>query len=140
VSPLRRLSTLWRWDRRFVRETRGDAFGDGQAFWQSVFGAREFSRLLRRAGFRVDGSHPYVILFGLYDLPLLPTLLEGRAGATAEGRSEATQPAPQVPTPRPASLLKRLLVSEDRSIAGLGDLVEVARRLCASMMMFVCTR
>jgi hypothetical protein len=39
-----------------------------------------------------------------------------------------------------ASLLKRLLVSEDRSVAGLGPLVEIAGRLCANMMMYVCTR
>jgi SAM-dependent methyltransferase len=138
LSPLRRLSALWRHDRQFVSEERAEAHGIGQAFWQYAYGVREFSRLLREAGFRVDRTYPYAILFGLYDLPLLPRLLERKGQSQAAGPVEAQGPSP---TARPhVSLLKRLLVSEDRSVAGFGPLVEVAGRLCANMMMYVCTR
>ncbi len=138
VSPLRRFSALWRNDRQFRSEARTEADGPGRSFWQYAFSVGEFSRLLREAGFRVDRTHPYAILFGLYDLPLMPRMLEQDTRATSPGR--ATAPAPQQIAPRPpATLLKRLLVSEDRSVAGLGLLVEVAGRLCANMMMYVCT-
>lgn len=140
VSPLRRLSSLWRGDRRFVRETRRDQLHNGQTFWQYAFGVREFGRLLRSAGFRVDSTYPYAILFGLYDLPLVPKLLERRGGVAPKRLESRQSAAAQTPPSQSISLVKRLLVSEDRSVAGLGALVEFAGRLCANMMMFVCSR
>jgi len=138
LSPLRRLSALWRHDCQFVSEERAEAHGIGHSFWQYAYGVGEFSRLLREAGFRVDRTYPYAILFGLYDLPLLPRLLERKGKSQAAGSVEAQWSSPTARPP--ASLLKRLLVSEDRGVAGFGPLVEVAGRLCANMMMYVCTR
>lgn len=138
LSPLRRLSTLWRADRRFVPETNHATIEEAATFWQYAFGAREFSGLLRQAGFRVERTFPYAILFGLYDLPLVPRLL-----ARKPSRVPAPAAAPRTEaagSPRPATLIKRLIVSEDRAIPGLGPLVELAGRLCANMMMYVCTR
>jgi len=142
VSPLRRLSVLWRDDRRFVCEPLAETQAGGRFFWQYAFGVREFSRLLRAAGFRVERTFPYAILFGLYDLPLLPRLLERRTGRE---QSASVASLPPLDTPKEASrphtsLPKRLLVSEDRSVAGIGSLVELTGRLCANMMMFVCQR
>jgi SAM-dependent methyltransferase len=142
VSPLRRLSVLWRGDRRFVSQATAETRSSEQAFWQYAFGVREFAGLLREAGFRVDRTVPYAILFGLYDLPLFPRLLERKTPSTQrETASMASEPSQATAGGRPsATLLKRLLVSEDRSIPGLGPLVEIAGRLCANMMMYVCTR
>jgi SAM-dependent methyltransferase len=138
VSPLRRLSALWRHDRRFVHEPRVEQKSGARSFWQYAFSVDEFSRVLRDAGFTLRCTFPYAVLFGLYDLPLLPRLID-----------RTSQRRPTVPEVeatrhvRPASrapLLKRLLVSEDRTVTGFGTLVEVAGRLCANMMMYVCTR
>jgi SAM-dependent methyltransferase len=139
ISPLRRLSALWQRDRKFVAEARSDVLGSGQSFWQYAFGVREFSAMLRSVGFRVEGTHPYSILFGLYDLPLVPSLLERKTvGAAPE--CPVARPQRRTSSQTPASLLKRLLVSEDRGVPVLGSLVEITGRLCANMMMYICTR
>jgi hypothetical protein len=143
VSPLRRLSVLWRDDRRLVSEARAEARVERRSFWQYAFGVQEFSSVLDQAGFRVERTFPYAILFGLYDLHLLPRLLERKPEAERPTPSATASP-PAPPGARrsgPAvSLVKRLVVSEDRSVTGLGPLVELAGRFCANMMMYVCTR
>jgi SAM-dependent methyltransferase len=141
LSPLRRLSAVWRADRRFLRKARTEVHAGEQSFWQYAFGVPEFSRLLAETGFRVVRTYPYSILFGLYDLPLVPRLLERKAPVKRDGEGLIdAAPSARVTGSPPASLLKRLLVSEDRSVPALGPLVEVAGRVCANMMMYVCTR
>jgi SAM-dependent methyltransferase len=140
VSPLRRLSALWRHDRRFVRVLRAEPNGGIRSFWQYAFGVREFSRLLRDSGFTLNYTHPYAVLFGLYDLPLLPRLIERKAQPRVPVQKLDAPQERLSDAPAPTSLLKRLLVSEDRKVPGLGPLVEIAGRLCANMMMYVCTR
>jgi SAM-dependent methyltransferase len=138
LSPLRRLSALWRGDRRFVPKTREDAEKHGKTFWQYAFGVREFTGLLEGVGFRVDRTFPYAVLYGLYDLPLLPRLLARKPPAAPIGSGPTrTEPVALRESP---SLFKRLVVSEDRSVPALGLVVEVAGRLCANMMMYVATK
>ena len=88
VSPLRRLSAALA-RRPAVRERRTRrgllATGSPSGSTRSAFGSSAVC--FGAAGFRVDGTYPYAILFGLYDLPLLPAFLERRAGA-ASGRTK----------------------------------------------------
>lgn len=139
LSPLRRISAAWRNDRRHVTKARANAELDEKTFWQYAFGVREFSQLLQQVGFRVDRTFPYAILFGLYDLPLVPRLLS----RASKGPSTPAEKSPDVGgsrQPTTPSLLKRLVVSEDRRVPVLGAFVEFAGRFCANMMMYVCTR
>ncbi len=126
LSPLRRISAAWRNDRRHVTKARANAELDEKTFWQYAFGVREFSQLLQQVGFRVDRTFPYAILFGLYDLPLVPRLLS----RASKGPSTPAEKSPDVGgsrQPTTPSLLKRLVVSEDRRVPVLGAFVEVCR-------------
>jgi SAM-dependent methyltransferase len=141
LSPLRRASAGWRRDRRFVRGTRHDDEGDRRGiFWQYAFGVQEFSVLLGAAGFTVDRTVPYAMLYGLYDLPLAARILSRRLVTRAPG-SSTPAPSPEAPRPvRGTPLWKRLFVSEDRQVPVLGALVEFGGRACANMMLYVCGR
>lgn len=136
LSPLRCASVAWRRDRRFVRETSVDA-GRPAGFWQYAFGVREFSRILSAAGFDILGTWPYAILHGLSDLPAVPALLARFERST---ECQAGSPAREARPARPDRLtgaLKRMLVAEDRTLPGIGRIVEAMGRLCANMMLFV---
>jgi hypothetical protein len=109
-------------------------------FWQYAFGVKEFSRLLEKAGFTVERTFPYAILFGLFDLPLFGQLVARRAKAAAPCGGCAPHPSDGLPRKESASVAKRLLVTEDRAIPVLGVLVELAGRLVANMMMYVCSK
>jgi SAM-dependent methyltransferase len=139
LSPLRRLSVLWRRDRRLLPAPTTGADVRRQAFWQYAFGVREFGGLLEHEGFDVVRTHPYAIIFGLYDLPFVQGLIERRRNIGLPPCDRGTGVQPAAASDR-VSLLKRLLVAEDRSLPGLGLMIEVAGRLCANMMMYVCVR
>lgn len=140
LSPLRRASRLWRWDRRYVDKTEvEDSLRGERHFWQYAFGTGEFARILAGAGFQLEETFPYSILFGLYELPLLAALVSSlrRTGSgPATGVDSRSTPGQRG---RP-SLLSRLAVAEDRTVPILGPLVELAGRLSANMMMFVCRK
>jgi len=144
LSPLRRLGVVTRSDRRRVAAPGPDAAGEARRFFQYAFTRAEFSALLRQAGFAVERTQGYAILFGLMELPLFGRALE----AAQRGRVGAGSPPPPPPAaqdraspaaPPPASLLKRLLVSEDASVPVLGASVRLLRWAAANMMMYVCT-
>lgn len=138
LSPLRRASRLWRSDRAFVDRTERNS-RDRLRFWQYAFGVGEFKRLLRSTGFTVLATVPYAILYGLGDIPLLGRLVLRGERVPLARRQQVPERTPGPATEHP-SLLKRLVVMEDRRVAGLGLVVDMAARLCANMMMFICRR
>ena len=142
LSPLRRLSRLWRSDRRFVEFPFVEgADSPRRGFWQYAFGEREFARILVRSGFAVHATLPYAILFGLYDLPFVDALLAGRPGTdTSAARPQPPAPASQARSWSVRALLKRLLVAEDRRLPVFGPLVGATARLCGNMMMYVAVK
>ena len=76
LSPLRRLSALWRSDRRFVpRHGTKTRKSTDRPSGSTPSACGSSARVLESVGFRVHRTLPYAILFGLYDLPLLPRLL-----------------------------------------------------------------
>jgi len=152
ASPLRQLSRSWRGDRRFVAQAGLDppaAPRPGQ-FWQYAFTRRGFGRSLRAAGFRVIRTLPYAILFGLYDLPLVERVVSRltrplraenpqRLSVTAVASTRLTAREGSSPQLTP-SLVKRLVVAEDRTLPILGLMIRGCGRLCANMIMFVCEK
>ncbi len=128
----------------FIREDR-----QGQAFWQHAFSRREFAGLLDEAGFQVLEVQPYSVLFGLYELPGLSWVTRVATGRSASGASctpaargiEARgTTAARPPAWRLRSLLRRLVVQEDRTVPILGAGVSVCAALGANMLMFVCSK
>lgn len=145
-SPLRHvLHVLGRDTWRRVPAPAVDALGDERLrFYQYAYTVREFTGMLTAAGFTVDATQGYAVVWGLYDVELIQRVAEW-----VEARRGARRPAP-APVDRAAvanaatnghrpSVLKRLVVSEDDSVPVAGWAVRAARRLCANMMMYVCT-
>jgi SAM-dependent methyltransferase len=154
-SPLRQALAPFRrrvWTRMPHARVEIEAAPGGRRFWQHAYTPREFTRLLSGVGFRVVARQAYSILWGLYDLPLVPGLLgrlserpQGRHAAPAPGaplsEAEGREAAPSA-TAGGASLplAKRLLVSEDVTIPVAGWVVRMLRTTCANMLMYVCVQ
>jgi hypothetical protein len=141
LSPLRRVSTVWRRSVRIVPQARKEGNTVQGAFWQYAFHTSEFAYLLRLAGFQVEQTFPYGILYGLHDIPGMAHLLRRLTKPKGAPRTVDSEPLPATPPtgsqPFRVSFLKRLAVSEDRNLPLFGPLVEVAARLCANMMLYV---
>lgn len=145
-SPLRQALTAFGRDTwRRVPAPTVDAAGDDRLrFYQYAYTVGEFSRMLSAAGFTVTDTQGYAVVWGLYDIGPIQRAAEWiearrhaarRAGAPGE---RATIAGAATNGHRP-SLLKRLVVSEDDSVPVAGWAVRAARRLCANMMMYVCS-
>ncbi len=143
LSPLRRISRLWRSDRVLVNRAERTSSAQGR-FWQYAFGVAEFEDLLRKSGFEIVETFPYAILYGLGDLPLAGRLILRGERPHSERRQERPGQSLGCATDRPpdhgGSLIRRLVVMEDRHAFGLGVVVGMMARLCANMMMFICRR
>jgi SAM-dependent methyltransferase len=143
LSPLRRvLAPLKRGDRRFVVAPAVDGPEKG-TFYQYAFTRREFARVLRACGFRVQSIQGYAILWGLGELPGMGAFLNRRAARQAPAPPArpdglAAPAAPRSPAPR--SWLRRLVVSEDQGVPILGHAIPFLRWACANMIMFECVR
>jgi SAM-dependent methyltransferase len=144
-SPLRRLIAAVgrpRW-----RTVEGPAVDRGAGspslrFYQYAYTIPEFTALLAKAGFRVTETQGYAVVWGLYDVPFVERLaarFQARAGSNNEVRTDGAPASSGVSGngTRP-SLLKRLIVAEDSSVAVAGAVVRLARLLFANMMMYVC--
>ena len=121
----------------------------GQAFWQYAFSRQEFEGVLDEAGFLVLEVLPYSVLFGLYELPGLAWLSRVATGRSSSGASCTTaQRGSETQydrTARPVargfrSVLRRLVVHEDRTVPMLGAGVSACAMLGANMLMFVCVK
>ena len=100
--------------------------------------------MLRGAGLRVLEKQGYALVWGLNEIPLL-----NGGGGQAQPPGSHESPGPETPArinveawakDQPASLAKRLVVSEDASVPLLGLAVRFMRWFAANMMMYVCVR
>jgi SAM-dependent methyltransferase len=149
MSPFK--SSFW----KRVSRASVDGDGAGPEFFQYIYLRQEFEAILARAGLHIVSTQGYGILWGLYDVPFLQTVIERLTGSPLATNVSSTQPTganpnePEGALSQPAgslrasslrAIIKRLIVSEDDSvpIAGLG--VRLMRRVCANMMMYVCVR
>ncbi len=160
LSLLRRLlltskSRSW----KKVSKASIDSEWNGMRFFQYVYSRKEFEAILARAGLRVIGTQGYGILWGLYDVARLQTLITklsggqnssvpepSRVNSRTSGTgtrcedvsSASTRSVPSESYVR--AIIKRIVVSEDDRfpVAGLG--VKLMRLVCANMMMYVCVR
>lgn len=149
-SPLKRLlAPFFAHGGREVTEARVDCHGEdgskGLTFFQYAYKVSEFKSQLTDAGFRVILTRGFSILWGLYELPLLRSLIDlwrTRQRSRAPGssaRSIESAGAPGHGSQNGArSVLRRLAVSEDVNVPLLGWTVRALAWGCASMMLYVC--
>lgn len=132
---------------RPVERTAEEPAPAGMQFFQYVFTEAEFRRRLEDAGFRVERTFGYAIVWGLTELPGIPWLLDslqkisrrrkrtaGAPGVTAgaaAAHAPASAPAAQV------GLLRRALVREDPTTPLFGPALRLLSESCANMRMYV---
>jgi SAM-dependent methyltransferase len=132
---------------RRVDATRTEQ-ADSLPFFQYAFTKAEFEEKLQRAGFRVERSFGYALLWGLLQIPGAQLAADGIQNAARRLRrapQAAAAPvavAPQEPVGeirrgRLRELFIRALVKEDRQLPILGPLVGFAAEHCSNMRMFV---
>jgi SAM-dependent methyltransferase len=155
LSLMRRLLSPFRqksW--QSVERAATDSHRNDQQFFQYVYTQNEFETILSKAGLRVLETRGYGILWGLYDVALVESLViqvGGRHFSSEASNHRSAEVSPQFElTPEltgetansrhARGIMKRLIVSEDDTVplAGLG--VRLMRRVCANMMMYVCKR
>ncbi len=150
LSPFRIVaSIIWRKDRTFLSNAilDGQRGPSGREFFQYAFTKREFRRILATSGFSTKSVRGYSLVWGLYDLPVVPRImhwmnkrrkaLKHLSGTDEAGNSCETGTGGSKVRP---SVFKRMLVSEDDSVPIAGVLVCALRWFCANMVMYVCTR
>jgi hypothetical protein len=118
-------------------------------FFQYAFAEQEFRRLLEDAGFAVDHTFGYSLVWGLMEVPgFLPLYrrahaLVARLGSKPLGdaaeRLASPEPFPSAPRAESAlkRFLRRLLVNEDTSSPLLGWALRLALDRCGNMRMYV---
>lgn len=142
---------------RRVARTEEEPSSSQLEFFQYAFTEPEFTRLLEDAGFTVEGTFGYSLVWGLMELPRFAAIYRG-AFAMASGLRDrlrqrngghsndgvATAPSevgPATVTPaggsRPGDFLRRALVKEDRETPFLGPLIGLLCEYAANMRMFV---
>ena len=139
-SPLRR-ALCWirpRW-RPVAAAATEAAPADNLKFFQYAYRRVEFERLLHDAGLRVRSVMPYSVMWGLFEVPGIQAAIRrtARRRPSRPGRPPA---AVSGGGGGRASLLKRIVVSEDKSLPIAGPLVTAAGWLFANMIMFECVR
>lgn len=150
LSPLRRILSPFKaklWKR--VSHAEVDALEErrDRQFFQYIYTPREFEKLLSATGFQVIEKQGYAILWGLCDLPLMQRAMnlwnrQAKDSHSVAEIEQLTKPAVHSVNDKPLafSLLRRLVINEDDSVAVAGLGVRVLRWTCANMMMYVCRR
>jgi SAM-dependent methyltransferase len=144
-NPLRRMLSPFRksdWRTVSAAEVDPKEKFEGKKFFQYAYRKREFIRMLSNARLRTIKTQPYALIWGLYDIPYLNR--NGKSefpSFNGEERKKVVEvDISNLINDRPRSLVRRLAVSEDRSVPVLGFGVEVLGRAAANMMMYVCKR
>ncbi len=128
---------------RTVYDTEAGTAPSGTRFFQYAFTPDEFGARLESAGFRVERTFGYSLLWGLYEIPGLQRAehalrqavrtLRSRGAATAVTTSSGQGAAPVGRD----GLWVQALVKEDRSLPVFGALVGAALERAANMRMYV---
>lgn len=147
-SPLRRvLSSVKKAEWRKIAKPeidRREIFAD-KKFFQYAYRPDEFEKMLAEADLRVIEKQGYAVLWGLYEIPFLSRILNGKSEFSKPSDKKANKEiipvdVREIVKDEPVSLLKRLVVSEDADIPVLGLGVKFTRWFSANMMMYVCVR
>jgi SAM-dependent methyltransferase len=124
----------------------------GTTFYQYAFTEAELGERLERAGFSVEETFCYSLLWGLFEIPRVEDLnalavagARALRGAFGRGRhavssSSATAGAPAAMGPGPKgvrALVERIVFQEDTSVPVIGPAVGWLLERCANMRMFV---
>jgi SAM-dependent methyltransferase len=125
----------------------------GMEFFQYAFTEAGFTRLLEDAGFTVESTFGYGLIWGLMELPWfqplyrgafaslsrLRDLLRARSAAPTSSEGDVTVGAPSVRGRGhgASDWLRRALVKEDRDTAALGPLIGLLCEYCSNMRMYV---
>ncbi len=133
-----------------VARTESEAAPAGGTFFQYAFTEEEFRARLRTAGFTVERTLGYSVVWGLTELPRVPQLIDLLVKLKQRGRAAPnravmvhSEPQPTRPAaaprsePPPVGLLRRAFVREDPATPLLGPLVRLMRESCANMRMYV---
>jgi len=147
---------------RRVERTEEEPGSSQLAFFQYAFTEPEFTRLLEDAGFAVERTFGYSLVWGLMELPRFAALyrgafamasglrdrLRGRNGGHRDDAAVAAAPPGQLATAtatavapaagsRSGDFLRRTLVKEDRQTPLVGPLINLLCEYGAYMRMFV---
>jgi hypothetical protein len=135
-----------------VERTVSESAPPGMEFFQYAFTEAEFTRRLEEAGFVVDGTFGYGLIWGLLELPRFQKLYRSAFAAASglrqrlRGAAASSSSTPSVPAPAPApstrepgvaSWLRRALIKEDRATPLLGPLVGAMCEYFSNMRMYV---
>ncbi len=133
---------------RRIDRTHEEPALDGYQFFQYAFTEAEFRGRLEQAGFEVERTFGYSLIWGLAELPRFRSLYDGAFGVarTLRDRLRPSQPAaaerdravaPAHPAAGASGIFHRVLVKEDRSTPLLGPLVGLLCEGFANMRMYV---
>ncbi|MFN0140825.1 MAG: methyltransferase domain-containing protein [Pyrinomonadaceae bacterium] len=142
-SPLRRvlrpIKEGWIVTNR-VEEDLNEPFQD-RKFFQYLYRPNEFEKMLAASGLVAIERQGYSVLWGLDEIPFIRVVGSPQPSISDVTTNKSVEPSPEtIALSSHASLLKRLLVSEDDSIPLLGLGVKVMRWAAANMMMYVCKK
>ena len=128
---------------RQVHDTEVTSAPTGTHFFQYAFSQDDFGARLAEAGFRVERTFGYSLLWGLYEIPGLQRAERGlrQAVRTLRSRGAATVVAAAstqgaAPVGRDG-LWVQTMVKEDRNLPVFGSLVGAALEKAANMRMYV---
>lgn len=138
-SPLRRVllpikGSQWKKVSSATVENRSGS----DNFFQYAYRMKEFTKMLSDAGLEVKETAGYAVLWGLYDIPFLTP--EDASAPPSNSRTGNLDVADLANNEKPVSLLKKLVVSESRTVPVLGSVVSLMCWSSANMMMYVCGR
>jgi SAM-dependent methyltransferase len=143
-SPLRRILAPFRkreWRAVPVHKRETIKLFEGKKFFQYAYRRSEFESLLASEGLITVKTQPYAVLWGLYEIPLFNFNGKREFPSASEAATEKQVEEIDVNgliNNHQQSLLKRIAVSEDRSVPVLGLGVELLGWAAANMMMYVC--
>jgi SAM-dependent methyltransferase len=138
---------------RKVETTRTEAPPRDQRFFQYLFTPDEFTGRLEAAGFTVERTACYSLLWGLMELPGVGAAVRGVTrsrpasnghtppATSGHGGNGSGAPSHGLPAaglkPRLKQAIERLLIKEDVGVPVVGPLLSFALEHCANMRLYV---
>jgi SAM-dependent methyltransferase len=133
---------------REVGGTFADTAPPGMTFFQYAFTQQEFTERLERAGFRVESTFGYALIWGLMEIPGVDWLVRKltarrpRPAAPGAGHGDGAadaQGAPDRARRQGASrrLIERVVFHEDTTLPLLGPVLAAMLEHCSNMRMYV---
>jgi len=113
----------------------------GMHFFQYLFDKAEFTTLLENAGFEVVETFGYSLCWGVMEIPGMARVVHRALRRSKMPRGEATDKAVSRSfggqANRTKNLLKRALLSEDRTLPVVGPIIHLATERLSNLRMYV---